>query len=202
MSSTVFAGEGSKFLQSKLDKIEDIRKELLADYSQENRQKAAEKIRQMALNLIDLEEIGKQSLGKHYNTVTAEQRKEFMQLFHELMADRIVQANMPDKEKLDAKLPLKITGDRQKNDRIFNKEATVVTAKVKHKRITYYIHFYFFKKNDTLKLYDVQIDDNPTTLLDYRNMFARVIEDKNKGMSHLINVLRKKINSLNPKQGQ
>ena len=193
-SAGVFASGGMAFMNEIIYKFEKFRSRLVENYSKETRKKVAAEAREVALGLIDVNEIGKLALGSYYDKVKPSQRDEFTKLFHELMANRVVNAQIP-KDKIEiTKIPIKINKEKTKKDKRFNKDAVVVLTEVPHKRINYEVDFYLYQVEDTFKLYDIHIDQS-STLLDFRNQFARII--RRKGMSYLLQKLKARLTALN-----
>lgn len=192
----LFAAEsqdGLQFMKDVIYQFETMRGELVDDFSQENRKKVSQKAKKLALKILDVNEIGRLSLGKYANKITKKQKDEFFRLFHDLMAGRVVEANIPNKKILSSKIPIHIMTSETVKDRIFQKQAIVVKTRVPHKRINYFVDFYLFETKEGLKLYDIHID-GASTLLDFRNQFARII--RKKGMNYLINRLRQRLKQL------
>ena len=194
--AVIWAGEGVDFMNDVIHQFEEMRGELVDNYTKTNRQRVLKKAKELALRIIDVDEIGKLALGDYHDKIKPQQREDFMKLFQELMADRVVNAQIP-KNKIQAeKIPIKILKDIEKKDKAFKKDALVVQTQVPHKKIVYDVDFYMFKTADGLKVYDIHIDDS-STLLDYRNQFAQII--RKKGMSYLLKKLRTKLKSLKKK---
>jgi ABC-type transporter MlaC component len=117
-------------------------------------------------------------------------------LFHELMANRVVEANIPSQKVLTGKIPIEIISERAESDDVFGKEAIVVNTKVPHRKQSFKVEFFLYRSDDGLKLYDVHIDE-ASTLLDFRNQFSSIINKK--GYKHLVKLLRERIQKINKK---
>ena len=194
---SLIAGEGGDFYNEKMKKLNKLRSELFKNY--DNKQKVKEitdKTRKVIKNLIDIKNMSKYVLGKFYNNskyVSAKQRMEFLSLFNRLITDKVVNANMPEKKSLIKKIDLEVKKDSSIADTIFKRKAFVVYTNLKKDGIMYDVNFYFGKDDNKMTLYDIRIDDN-STLLDYKNYFARLI--RKKGMEYLLNKIRLKINQV------
>lgn len=193
-ASALFAGEGLDYMQNIINSFEGLRSELAEDFTPEKRKDVSSRARDMALNILDINEIGKLALGKQFDKLTPAQQKDFLGLFHELMANRVVEANIPSQKVLTAKIPIEIIAERVETDEIFGKEAIIVNTRVPHRKQSFKVEFYLFRSTEGLKLYDVHIDD-ASTLLDFRNQFSSIINKK--GYRHLVKLLRERIQKIN-----
>lgn len=192
--SAVFAGEGLEYMQNIINNFEKLRGELAEDFSAEKRKDVSGRARDLALQILDIKEIGKLALGKNYAKLTAAQQEDFLGLFHELMANRVVEANIPSQKVITGKIPIEIISERAETDDVFDKEAVVVNTKVPHRKQSFKVEFYLYRSPDGLKLYDVHIDE-ASTLLDFRNQFSSIISKK--GYKHLVKLLRERIQKIN-----
>lgn len=192
----ISAAEGMKTVKHVIDRFEDFRKRLIEDDSQKVREQVNEEARGLVLSYIDLDEISRLALGRYYKSATDRQRKEFTGLFNELTVNRLVNINLPDKEKMKRELPLELKKESRRKDRLFNKDAIVVHTVVEGKRIDYEVDMYFYETDDNLKLYDIKVDGT-STILDFRNQFASII--RKKGLDYLIDKLRKRFEQIDKK---
>lgn len=193
-SSLLLAGEGLDYMQNIINNFEGLRSELAEDFTPEKRKDVSSRAREMALNILDINEIGKLALGKQFDKLSPAQQKDFLGLFHELMANRVVEANIPSQKVLTAKIPIEIIAERVESDEVFGKEAIVVNTRVPHRKQSFKVEFFLYRSPEGLKLYDVHIDD-ASTLLDFRNQFSSIISKK--GYKHLVKLLRERIQKIN-----
>ena len=193
-SSALFAGEGLDYMQNIINNFEKLRGELAEDFSNEKRKEVSTRARDLALQILDIKEIGKLALGKNFAKLTPAQQEDFLGLFHELMANRVVEANIPSQKVITGKIPIEIISERAETDDVFDKEAVVVNTKVPHRKQSFKVEFYLYRSADGLKLYDVHIDE-ASTLLDFRNQFSSIISKK--GYKHLVKLLRERIQKIN-----
>jgi ABC-type transporter MlaC component len=134
-------------------------------------------------------------LGSYFQEIEPRSNKKtFLGLFHELMANRVVEANIPSQKVITGKIPIEIISERVETDDTFDKEAIIVNTKVPHRKQSFKVEFYLYRSEDGLKLYDVHIDE-ASTLLDFRNQFSSII--KKKGYKHLVKLLRERIQRIN-----
>lgn len=194
LSSRLFAGEGLDYMQNLISNFESLRAELAEDYSNEKRKDVVRRAKDLALQILDVKEIGRLALGQHYTKLTKAQQDDFLNLFHELMANRVVEANIPSQKILTGKIPIEIVSERTETDDVFGKEAIVVNTKVPHRKQNFQVEFYLYRSTDGLKLYDVHVDE-ASTLLDFRNQFSSII--RKKGYKHLVKLLRERIKKIN-----
>ncbi|MBL8035631.1 MAG: ABC transporter substrate-binding protein [Leptospiraceae bacterium] len=192
----VFAGEGLQYMQNIINNFEQLRGELAEDFSTEKRKDVSARARDLALQILDVKEIGKLALGKHFAKLKPKEQEDFLGLFHELMANRVVEANIPSQKVISGKIPIEIISERAETDEVFDKEAIVVNTRVPHRKQSFKVEFYLYRSEDSLKLYDVHIDD-ASTLLDFRNQFSSIINKK--GYKHLVKLLRERIQKIHQK---
>lgn len=193
VSAPVFAGEGLDYMQNIINSFEQLRAELAVDFTAEKRKDVSARARELSLQILDVKEIGKLALGRYFDKLNEAQQQDFLGLFHELMANRVVEANIPSQKVISGKIPIEIISERVETDEVFEKEAIVVDTKVPHRKQSFKVEFYLYKSQDGLKLYDVHIDD-ASTLLDFRNQFSSII--KKKGYKHLVKLLRERIQKI------
>lgn len=193
-AGSLAAGEGLDYMQNLINNFEQLRAELAEDFSPEKRKEVSAKARQLALDILDVKEIGKLALGKHFDKLKPAQQEDFLGLFHELMANRVVEANIPSQKVISGKIPIEIISERVETDDVFDKEAIIVNTKVPHRKQSFKVEFFLYRSKNGLKLYDVHIDD-ASTLLDFRNQFSSIINKK--GYKHLVKLLRERIQKIN-----
>lgn len=194
LSTLIFAGEGLDYMQNIISNFEQLRGELAEDFSVEKRRDVTHRARELALQILDVKEIGKLALGKYYGKLAPAQQEDFLGLFHELMANRVVEANIPSQKVITGKIPIEIISERVEADEVFSKEAIIVNTRVPHRKNSFKVEFFLYRSDAGLKLYDVHIDD-ASTLLDFRNQFSSIINKK--GYKHLVNLLRERIRKIN-----
>lgn len=193
-TTALFAGEGLEYMQNIINNFEKLRGELAEDFSAEKRKDVSGRARELALQILDIKEIGKLALGKHYTKLNPAQQEDFLGLFHELMANRVVEANIPSQKVITGKIPIEIISERAETDDVFEKEAIVVNTRVPHRKQSFKVEFFLYRSEAGLKLYDVHIDE-ASTLLDFRNQFSSIINKK--GYKHLVKLLRERIQKIN-----
>ena len=195
------SGEALDFVQEKIDELDSLREELTEANTASQKKKVRRKALKIALDTIDIKEITRLSLGKHYKKLGKKRVRQFQELFHQIVSERIMYASLPvsqnstqknkkkkTKPKKLAKIPIKLLGDSTRKDSIFAKDAHVVRTQVKNKKVLYDIDIHLFKNDSEFHLYDIHVDE-ASILLDFKNQFARII--KTKGFKHLLQKMRK-----------
>lgn len=132
---------------------------------------------------LDFRELARRSLGKHWKTRSADERKEFVSILRQLIEHNYLkQARKNTGQKVD-----------YRGEKVRGKKAKVTTAiKVKKKRrmqevlVVYKLR----KKDGRWVVYDV-ITDDVSIVRNYRSQFYRII--KKKSYEHLVKKMRKKL---------
>ena len=196
LNSNLFAGESLDFVDSIIQKFNSLRMELAKDNSTANHKEVRKEALDIAFDVVDVDEISRLALGNYYPKLSNPQRKKFKNLFHRIISERIVRANIPKDKKVLAKkkIPITLLSDSQKKDKIFKKTAYAVKSEVKSKKIIYEIDIHLFKRGSKFWLYDIHIDQ-ASVLLDFKNQFAKII--RKKGIKHLLNKLNKQVKKFN-----
>ncbi len=194
-TSVLSADEALDFVNSKIDYFDSLRKNLSKNDTPQNRAIIRKKAKEAAFNVIHVAQITRLSLGKYYKKTSKKKIKKFQFLFHQIISEKIMRANISEKKNKikTSEMPIKILSSEKKQDHIFNQEAHVVKTKVKNKKIPYDIDIYLFRKSEKLYLYDIHIDQ-ASVLLDFKNQFARII--KTKGIKHLLKKMRKQVSKF------
>ncbi len=181
-----------------LNFFDRIRKELSLAETDEEKQKILRRARKKVLEMIDVEEVGKLSLGDHYKQLNEEQEERFLILFHKLMAHKIVQTSIPTQSLSSLNQPIEVVGQRRKRDPRFKKQATIVETRLNAGEVAFEINFYLYKKKRTYYLYDITLD-GASLLLDYQKQFDEIITKK--GIDYLLEKLEKRYQELYPENG-
>lgn len=175
-----------------------MRTELSAAETDEEKQKVLRRARKKVLEMIDMEEVGELSMGDHFKKMDEEQKAKFFQLFHKLMAHKIVETNIPTGSLSAIDRPVEIVGQRRKRDPRFKRQATIIETKLYADEVVFEINFYLTKKKRAYYLYDITLD-GASLLLDYQKQFDEII--RKKGMDYLLEKLEKRYNELYPENG-
>ena len=140
-----------------------------------------ERLRVIYGEMFDQEELSKWCLGRNWNRLSEDQRKEFLPLFQQVLektyGDRIL-AYSDEKIVFDRELP------------ISNNRVEVQTRAVtKSKEVP--MHYRVFKnKGGTWKCYDIVVE-NVSLVMNYRSQFNEILAKNSPG--ELLNILRKKV---------
>src|SRR6266851_2878720 len=131
-------------------------------------QERAEKFWQIALPRFDTQEIAKRCLGPQWNQITEEQRKEFVQLFIELVK-RSYQSTL-EHHTSDARFSF--DGERIEGD--FAEVDTRILAPSQEKPLS--VNYRLHQVGDKWLIYDV-VAENVSLVRNYRNQFDRILKD-------------------------
>jgi phospholipid transport system substrate-binding protein len=173
--------------------INDVRQDLKSNKSEAKKQKLLTKARKKLLSLIDTEYVGQLSLGSYFYEIPEAEKKEFLKIFHELLAYNLVKSYIPINTVADQNVNVEFIGEEVKLDQVFNLNANVIHIKLIGEKVTYLIDFYMHPVGKKYKLYDVYLD-GASVLQDYRNQFYSIISTK--GFPHLLDLLKEKYNQL------
>jgi phospholipid transport system substrate-binding protein len=149
------------------------------------RQQQLDQMWEVVLPKFDTEEIARRSLGTHWQELTEEQKKEFTQLFIELI-----------KKNYSGTLS-RYTTDAQfifDDERIEGEQAEVQTrmkstSQDKPFSVVYRLH----RKGESWLIYDV-VAENVSLVQNYRNQFSRIIAKSS--VEGLFATLKKKLEEL------
>ncbi|MFW6324849.1 MAG: MlaC/ttg2D family ABC transporter substrate-binding protein [Desulfovibrionales bacterium] len=157
----VRAGQPMEFMQQKVKAVLTVLAEPKTDSGGTRR---IERLRSLSQEIFDFIELSRRTLGRHWNRLTKEQRKEFTFLFSRLLEktylDRIQEYS---KERVEF------------NDEILftEKRAEVKTSIVQSsKRIP--ISYRLLKKEKGWRVYDVQVE-GVSLVKNYRTQFASIL---------------------------
>ncbi|MBK7551000.1 MAG: ABC transporter substrate-binding protein [Syntrophaceae bacterium] len=140
-----------------------------------------ERLRVIYGEMFDQEELSKWCLGRNWNRLSEDQRKEFLPLFQQVLektyGDRIL-AYSDERIVFDKEVP--ISGNRVE---------VQTRAITKSKEIP--MHYRVFKdKSGKWKCYDVVVE-NVSLVMNYRSQFNEILAKNSPG--ELLNILRKKV---------
>ncbi|MDH4263058.1 MAG: ABC transporter substrate-binding protein [Spirochaetia bacterium] len=170
-----------------------IKHEMQSNKSEEKKQKLLTKVRKRLLTFIDTEYVAKKSLGKYFNTLSDNDKNEFILIFHEIMAHNLVKTYIPINNVVDQDVNVEFINEEFKKDEMFNENANIIHMRVIDESIIYYVDFYLHSVEGKFKLYDVHID-GASVLMDYQNQFYGIISTK--GFPYLLKRLKEKYEKL------
>lgn len=159
----VYAGDATEQVRATVDKVIELTK----DQNLKKPGKARERrlaIRMALIELFDFEEMAKRSLSVHWQQRTAQERREFVSLFTDL---------------LDRSYMKKIEGyDEEKivyiDEKIDGSYAVVRTKIVTNRNVEIPIDYRMLVKSSKWKVYDVSIE-GVSLVNNYRSQFNRII---------------------------
>ena len=149
-------------------------------------QERAEKFWHITLPVFDTQEIAKRCLGPQWNGITEGQRKEFVQLFIELVK-RSYQTTLAHHTS-DARFSF--DGERTEGD--FAEVDTRILAPSQEKPLS--VNYRLHQVGDKWLIYDV-VAENVSLVRNYRNQFDRILKDSS--YEGLVQALKKKIKDQN-----
>ena len=151
----------------------------------DQRQQQIERMWEIILPSFDTQEIAQRSLGVHWQTLTEEQRKEFVRLYIQLV-----------KKSYSSTLE-RYTADAQfffDNEQIENDHAEVHTRiKTPSQDNPFSVVYRLHQHEGTWQIYDV-VAENVSLVQNYRNQFSRIIAKSS--ADGLLDVLKQKIAEL------
>lgn len=158
-----YAGEPTQQVKQTVDKVIDILKDKELKKPEKTKERRAA-IRKVVGERFDFEEMSKRSLSIHWKNRTPEERKEFVQLFTDLLERSYI-------KKIESYTDEKIlyTGEDIEG------EYSVVKSKVVTKRnLEVPIEYRLLKKNSKWEVYDVVIE-GVSLVNNYRTQFNKII---------------------------
>jgi len=144
-------------------------------------------VRRIADEIFDFEEMGQRALGQHWRPLTAEQRKEFVPLF----ADLVDRAYMSTIERYSGE-PIQYTGERIEGD------LAVVSTKIlakQDKEIP--VAYRMLRHGDRWLIYDVSAE-GVSLVANYRTQFNTVI--RTSSYDELLKRMRSRIDEFRAPQ--
>ncbi|MDZ4785806.1 MAG: ABC transporter substrate-binding protein [bacterium] len=165
-------------IKDTINKVVEVNKRLSGETNLTERRK---ELRAIIAPYFDFDEMAKRSLGAHWETVTEIQRKDFIEVFSELLARTYL-------SRID-KVTTQIV--EFQGEKITPPKASVKTT-INYKGDSFPIEYKFLQEESAWKVYDVVIE-NIGLVANYRNEFAGIIrKEKFEG---LMEKLKKKLES-------
>ena len=179
LSLPVYAGIPLDTVKANVNKVlEVLRDPKLKAASAKETEK--EKLRLIYERMFDDVELSKRTLAKNWNSINATQRKEFVQLFRQVLEKAYI-------DKILAYTDEKITFDRE--TMVSGSQAEVLTRIVTaSKEIP--ISYRVILKGSDWKVYDVVIE-NVSLVQNYRTQFSDILAKNT--IEQLLEILRKKV---------
>jgi len=162
-SASLYAGEPTNQVKGSVDKVIDVLKDKeLKNPSKAEQRRAA--IRKTVGERFDFEEMSKRTLAVHWQERTAEERKEFISLFSDLLERSYI-------NKIERYTDEKIIyGDES----VEGDYGTVKTKIVTKRNEEIPIEYKLIKKGTQWEVYDVVIE-GVSLVNNYRNQFSKII---------------------------
>ncbi len=179
MSGPAFAGAPTEVLKAYSEQVVKILEDP-ALKSEDKRSERRAAVRKVAIDVFDVEETAKRALGRHWQGRTAEERREFVDLFADLLERTYI-------SKIDL-----YGGERIKftQEQMDGADRAVVRGKVVTKRGTEIpVEARMNKRGDKWLMYDVLLE-NISLVGNYRAQFDQIIRTASYG--ELVKRLREK----------
>ena len=175
----LFAGEPLDVVKANVNSVLDLLRDpkLKGDAGRKVKE---QKIQAAADKLFDFVELSKRTLGMSWNKFTAEQRKEFVELYKAILKDAYVDkitAYTDEKVNFTKEVPLA--------ENTVEVQSTVVT-----KTAEIPIYYRVIKRENDWKVYDVVIE-GVSLIANYRSQFREILA--NNPPEKLLDTLRKKV---------
>lgn len=149
---------------------------------QEHQHERREKFWQIVLPRFDTQEIAKRCLGPQWQQLTEEQRKEFIQLFVELVKGSY-QSTL---ERHTADARFSFDGEQIEGD--FAEVNTQILAPSQEKPLS--VNYRLHRQGEKWLIYDV-VAENVSMVRNYRNQFSRILKESS--YEGLVHTLKQKI---------
>ena len=179
MTSPAYAGAPLTTVEANVNKVLDVLRDpaLKADSAKEVKK---EKIRSVYASMFDEVEIAKRTLAKNWNKLNTTQRKEFVQLYRDILEKAYIDKILAyTNEKITYEKEVKLTKNQ------FEVQTLIITSS---KKIP--ISYRVFLSGGTWKVYDVIIE-NVSLVQNYRTQFNNILAKNSP--EQLLEILRKKV---------
>lgn len=175
----VFAGMPTDDVRNCVNEALDILRDPALKGDAKKQEKEA-KIRSLSAKMFDFQELSKRTLGRHWKTLSPDQRQEFMSLYRRILEDAYM-------EKIVAYTDEEIVFD---NEIPLSEKTAEVRTTVRTKTADVPIHYRVIQSGGTWKVYDVVIE-GVSLINNYRSQFREILSDKTP--EDLLEVMRKKV---------
>ncbi|MFP8488052.1 phospholipid-binding protein MlaC [Gracilimonas sp. Q87] len=176
-SNSLYAQNADQQIKDLLESRDDQIKELMGPKGTEYTDAQRAELKEIINGIIDFEAMAKEALGETYDTITEEQRNEFVDLFATIVRDQSL-------NKLDI-YRAKVTY----NDISASGDEARVETLAELEDVRTPVNYEMEKKEGEWVITDMEIDD-VSTAGSYNRQFQRIINQK--GFDSLMNSLRKR----------
>jgi phospholipid transport system substrate-binding protein len=163
--------------------VEEVRKIVSDKEMKKNESKRRQALRKTISTIFDFGEMAKRSMGKHWNQRTAAEKKQFIDLFTNLLENSYV-------SKVDAYSNEKIVFLKETEDGDY---AEVKSKIITDKRDEYTFDYRMLKQNDKWMVYDIVVE-GVSLVSNYRTQFNKIISSD--GYPTLLKKLQTKSDEL------
>jgi len=179
LPSSVFAGVPLDTVQVNVNKVlEVLRDPALKPVSAKTVKK--EKLRVIYERMFDEVELSRRALARHWNSLNAAQRQEFVHLFRQVLENAYI-------DKILSYTNEKIVFDRE---RMLSANQAEVTTRIVTSSKTIPITYRVIQKGGIWKVYDVVVE-NVSLIQNYRTQFNEILNGQKP--EQLLQTLRKKV---------
>ncbi|WP_158302885.1 MlaC/ttg2D family ABC transporter substrate-binding protein [Syntrophus aciditrophicus] len=179
LPSSVFAGVPLDTVQVNVNKVlEVLRDPALKPASAKTVKK--EKLRVIYERMFDEVELSRRALARHWNSLNAAQRQEFVHLFRQVLENAYI-------DKILSYTNEKIVFDRE---RMLSANQAEVTTRIVTSSKTIPITYRVIQKGGIWKVYDVVVE-NVSLIQNYRTQFNEILNGQKP--EQLLQTLRKKV---------
>lgn len=187
----------AEFTESLFTDLKELRAQYLTSGSKKEEKVIKQEVQELVRGLLDPRYISELIISELPAKFDKKQQDRIEVILNKLLTDRLMQANLPAKselKKMKGKIPFEVKGEVKEQNKIIKGTAFIAKAQTKRRRVIYEIDLCYYKTDNGYKLFDVRID-GASTILDFRNQFSSII--KKKGVNHLLDLLEKKVSTLN-----
>jgi len=179
--SVVMAGEPTEILKVYTDKVIKVLEDPKLNKPQQ-RAKRYEILKSIVLEIFDIEELSKRTLGRHWRNMSIAERKEFQDVFLKFLEKHY--ANRIDKT-IGEKFSVEYVYEK-----IRGKYALVKSIIKTSTKGQYPVYYRMIRKKGRWVVYDVVIE-GVSLVKNYRDQFREILSKKS--YKELISMLKKKI---------
>jgi phospholipid transport system substrate-binding protein len=172
-------------IQSTIDAVLDVLKDENLRLPA-NKEKRRAQIRSLISERFDFEEMAKRSLARHWKKRTSAEKKEFVNIFSELLEASYV-------GKIESYTSEKISYNKEV---LKGSKYAVVDTSVITKKVTIPIEYKVIRKNNKWRVYDVVIE-GVSFISTYRSQYNTII--KKESYQSLIKSMKSKLDEVNNK---
>jgi phospholipid transport system substrate-binding protein len=152
-------------------------------------QKAKDEIRVIVAALMDYDELARQAMARHWDSMSASQRSEFTRVFRDLIERNYV-------KQIRSNVDYKVSYKGEKADGEKASVRTIVTAKRKGRMADTVVDYRLARKDGKWRVYDIVTDedDYSSLVMNYRSEFNKIWSKD--GYDGVMRKMRKKLQEI------